>query len=161
VVPGLFLAGEYPGSANAEDRALKLLHFLDVSVTRYIDLTESGELHPYETELINLAGTKGMQVEHLRFPIEDLGIPTHTLMKSILDSIDQGIAEKKRTYLHCYGGIGRTGTVVGCFLVRQGVSGEQALENISNLRRSVSDWWVPSPETSEQRNFILDWKAWF
>lgn len=160
VVPNVFLAGEYPGSSDAEERERKLRRFLDASVTRYIDLTEAGELHPYESELRKLAEKQGKQVEYLRFPIQDLGIPSRASMRSILDSIDQDILQKNKVYVHCYGGIGRTGTVVGCFLVRQGMTGEQALETISNLRRSVSDWWVPSPETSEQRNFILDWKSW-
>ncbi len=160
VVPGLFLAGEYPGSEIAEECERKLLRFLDATITRYLDLTQSGELHAYEPQLIKLAKTKGIQVEHSRFPIEDLGIPSQTMMRNILDSIEQGNMAQKKTYVHCYGGIGRTGTVVGCFLVRQGMTGEQALETIANLRSSVSDWWVPSPETSEQRNFILDWRSW-
>ncbi len=158
VVPGLFLAGEYPGSEIPAECERKLLRFLDASITRFIDLTQPDELPAYEPQLIRLAETKSVHIEHMRFPIEDLGIPSQTLMRYILDSIEQGNTAKKRTYVHCYGGIGRTGTVVGCFLVHQGMTGEQALETIANLRSSVSDWWVPSPETSEQRNFILDWK---
>jgi protein tyrosine/serine phosphatase len=159
VVPGLLLAGEYPGSENTVECDRRLLRFLDASITRFIDLTEPGELHPYETRLIKLAGLKNIHIEYLRFPIEDMGIPSQVMMRNILDSIEQGHTAKKKTYVHCYGGIGRTGTVVGCFLMRQGLTGDQALETIANSRRSVSDWWVPSPETSEQRNFILDWKS--
>ena len=155
-----FVSGrEYPSSEIAAECERKLLRFLDASITRYIDLTQPDELHTYEPQLIKLAETKGIHVEHLRFPIEDLGIPSQTTMSNILDSIEQGNIAKKKTYVHCYGGIGRTGTVVGCFLVRQGMTVEQALETIANLRSSVSDWWGPSPETSEQRNFILNWKT--
>jgi hypothetical protein len=61
--------------------------------------------------------------------------------------------------LHCWGGIGRTGTTVGCFLVRHGLEGNEAL-------RQIAQWWqdVPksrihphSPETLEQANFVRDW----
>ena len=61
-------------------------------------------------------------------------------------------------YVHCYGGIGRTGTVVGCWLRRQGLPGQEALDLIERLRRDTPDGWKPSPETSEQRRFVLDWE---
>jgi protein-tyrosine phosphatase len=65
----------------------------------------------------------------------------------------------RKIYLHCWGGIGRTGTTVGCYLVRHGNTGEEAL-------RQVGEWWktVPksqihahSPETRAQADFILKW----
>ena len=36
-------------------------------------------------------------------------------MVAILDSLDTAIADEHTIYLHCWGGIGRTGTVVGCW----------------------------------------------
>jgi len=66
---------------------------------------------------------------------------------------------KKIVYVHCLGGIGRTGTVVGCYLVRHGLPGEEALEHLQNLRKETPDWWFQSPESSAQKNMILDWKV--
>jgi protein-tyrosine phosphatase len=74
--------------------------------------------------------------------------------------LDSSLEAGRRIYLHCWGGIGRTGLAVGCFLVRHGMSGEQALEQIA-------DWWqavtgrrsIPrSPETPEQVEFVLNWR---
>ena len=40
------------------------------------------------------------------------------------------LAGGRTVYLHCRGGIGRTGTVLGCYLVRQGQTAEEALASI-------------------------------
>ena len=61
-------------------------------------------------------------------------------------------------YLHCYGGKGRTGTVVGCFLVEQGFTGEEALEQIEALRGEKLMKDGPSPETDAQRAMVIDWR---
>jgi protein-tyrosine phosphatase len=83
-------------------------------------------------------------------------------MHEILDEIDAAIAAGHRVYVHCWGGIGRTGTVIGCHLVRSGAKGEEALEqlaqlfgNMSRLKRTMNP---RSPETAEQRSFVTGWK---
>jgi len=58
--------------------------------------------------------------------------------------------------VHCLGGLGRTGTVVGCFLVRHGLSGAQALETIQLLRRTTPNADSPSPEAEMQRWMVLN-----
>jgi protein tyrosine/serine phosphatase len=63
-------------------------------------------------------------------------------------------------YVHCVGGIGRTGTVVGCWLIRHGMQPEQAFRHLAQLyKTSGQSLYNPhSPETEEQARFILDWK---
>ena len=64
-------------------------------------------------------------------PIPDTGNPKPAQVESILDTIDTAIAAGRRVYVHCWGGIGRTGTIVGCYLVRHGLTGDQALAEIA------------------------------
>ena len=52
-----------------------------------------------------------------------MATPGVGVMKRILDDVDEAIAGGGLTYVHCWGGIGRTGTVVGCWLVRHGLEG--------------------------------------
>jgi protein-tyrosine phosphatase len=61
-------------------------------------------------------------------------------------------------YVHCFGGIGRTGTVVGCYLVRHGADAETALAEIARRRQGTPDGYRRSPETNEQRQFVLTWR---
>ena len=54
--------------------------------------------------------------------------------------------------------MGRTGTTIGCYLVRHGLSGEEALNKIDELRNNVAGNFRDSPETEEQKTFVLNWK---
>jgi hypothetical protein len=59
------------------------------------------------------------------------------------------------------GGIGRTGTTVGCYLVRHGRSGEQALEELARLYAGAaqSAFYPHSPEDPRQTAFVREWKG--
>jgi len=159
VLKGNLLAGEYPASESEPLSAQRLSGFLEAGVRSFLDLTSPGELLPYEGLLARLAADLGTSARHLQFPILDRGTPSPSLMTSILDTIDAELGAGRKVYVHCWGGVGRTGTVVGCYLVRHGATGREAL-------RQLSDWWqnVPksayhprSPETDEQVDYILSW----
>jgi hypothetical protein len=160
VEPNRFLAGEYPGSFNLETARRRMDKFLEAGITTFIDLTQSHELVPYEAVLKEQAQAYGLIVTNERISIRDYGTPPLETMTRILNTIDNALASGQRVYVHCWGGVGRTGTTVGCYLVRHGKTGEQALNQIA-------EWWqeVPkhvthphSPETDEQREFIRNWR---
>ncbi len=154
------LAGEYPGALYAPEITRKRLDsFLQAGFNTIIDLTCEGEAEDYRPMLREQASFLRMEVECLRFPIGDYGLPTQESMVAILDAIDEALGRKRKVYLHCYGGIGRTGTTVGCYLSRHGLTGAEAI-------RQLADWWqqVPksaryphSPETVQQEQFIRNW----
>ena len=60
-------------------------------------------------------------------------------MNAVLDMLDTALQAGQAVYLHCWAGIGRTGTVVGCYLVRHGLTGEQALARLVTLRAGLGD----------------------
>jgi predicted protein tyrosine phosphatase len=160
VVPQHFLAGEYPAHVQLTNAVQRLNAFLQMGFTTFINLTRDGELPPYEALLNEQALEYGLQVSHLRFPIRDFGVPTQDEMKHILNAIDAALERKSKIYLHCWGGVGRTGTTVGCYLVRHGHTGEEALKQLDEWWREVpkSAFHPASPETEAQREFILQWK---
>ena len=160
VKPGEFLAGEYPGHYDEYIARRRISAFLKAGFTDFIDLTRPAELEPYEPILKEFARTDNLDVTYTRISIQDRGLPSDETMTSILNTIDATLDKGRRIYVHCWGGVGRTGTVVGCYLVRHGLTGDQALSQLA-------DWWmeVPkhiyhlrSPETKEQIQFILNWK---
>jgi ADP-ribosylglycohydrolase len=80
-------------------------------------------------------------------------------MRDILDRIDQGMEQERNIYVHCYGGHGRTATVAGCWMVRHGLSGEEALRAIKKARQHDSYLaGQPSPQTAAQRAFVKGWQ---
>ena len=159
VVPGRLLAGEYPGEPDEEITRKRIDALIEAGFDTFIDLTKSNETWPYADILLNEAKIYEVEATHLRFPIGDFGLPIPQQMNSILDAIDQNLQEGRKIYLHCWGGIGRTGTTVGCYLVRKGKTGEEALGQLSGWWRGVpkSRYHLHSPETLEQMEFIRTW----
>lgn len=160
VRPGLFAAGEYPGALDPSQAAAKLKVLLRAGINHFIDLTGPGELCPYRNIADRKARPLGVRVGYERFPIADEGVPrSPEWMVLILDAIDAALNDGKTVYVHCWGGVGRTGTVVGCWLVRHGESGAAALEQIAKWWRGVEKVCrIPtSPETRGQVEYVLSW----
>lgn len=143
-----------------EEAATKLKTLLDAGVNHFIDLTQPGELISYAEFVEQEAHHLGLSAGYERHPIDDMGVPCRPeRMADILDAIDAALSDGKTIYVHCWGGVGRTGTVVGCWLVRHGDTGEAALDQIAEWWRRVEKAWrMPkSPETSDQREYVRDW----
>ena len=91
-------------------------------------------------------------VVHERHPIRDLSVPRSPQdMASILDALDEALEGGRNVYVHCWGGVGRTGTVVGCWLVRHGLTGDQALAQIAGWWRGVEKSWYHPPIAADTR----------
>jgi hypothetical protein len=159
VRPGRFLAGEHPGAAYIGRARERFDRMLESGINTFIDLTLPNELPPYLPILLEEASRLGFEVQHRRFPILDHNIPPRGIMTAILDSIDSALAEERKVYVHCWGGIGRTGTTVGCYLVRHGLTGEQALSQLAQWWKNVpkSAYFIRSPETDRQVAYVLHW----
>jgi len=141
---------------------MKLSGLLQAGIRTVINLTEAGEagfyglpLAAYNSDMRALAGEEGPHLQLLRHPIHDMDIPTPSQMSAILDAIDTSLADGRPVYVHCWGGYGRTGTVVGCWLARHGkASGNAVLEEIARLRTGMRG---DSPQTREQCHMVCTW----
>jgi hypothetical protein len=145
VVPGRLLAGSHP--------AAHVDALLDAGIGSFVDLTQAAQpLAPYAGALAPRARWQG-------FPIVDYSVPGAALMRGIVRAIDADLAAGLSVYVHCHAGVGRTGTAIGCWLVEQGLSGDEALALIAAKRRVVARiaWSPLSPETAAQREFVRRW----
>lgn len=152
LIPGRLLAGEYPGTRIEAETRQQLGRVLGVGVDFFLDLTEEGErtLVPYSRLLPS-------GVLHRRMAVPDLTAPSREEMMEILDTLDAALRAGRVVFVHCRGGIGRTATVVGCYLVRHGVPGDQVLGRIAELRIGVLEEAASVPETAEQRRMVVTW----
>lgn len=162
VTPGRLLAGEYPGAWLAAEARERLSRYLDVGITFFLDLTDPADgLEPYTRLLESEAAARGIVVAHRRMAIRDMDTPTTGHMTDILKTLDEALANGHNVYVHCWGGIGRTGTVVGCYLAQQGQTGQQALSHLAHLWRGVakSRTFPRSPQTEAQVEFVRRWNG--
>lgn len=159
VIPHRLLAGEYPGGFDRARVRQRMDACLDARLDTFINLTQPDELPPYRPVLLEEAEAYSLAVETIHLPIRDFGLPTRDEMLIILNHVDSALEKGHNIYLHCWGGIGRTGTTVGCYLVRHGMTGDEALAQLAQ-------WWQNdprrayyprTPETDEQVQFVRDW----
>lgn len=153
VLPGMLLAGEHPAGPNADATQQRLSTLLAAGVECFLDLTHPSEIDPYDQAL-------PFQVEYLRKPIRDHGLPEkREHMMEILDCLHDTLRTGRPAYVHCRAGIGRTGTVIGCLLVERGLTGEQALDELARLWQQCqrSKFWPSVPETEAQTDYVRRW----
>jgi hypothetical protein len=162
VVPELLLAGAYPGDTDPVDHRRKVQTLVTAGIRVFVNLTEEDEanfmgrsLMPYQ----DLACQLCPEVVCIRHPIRDLSVPTEAEMRAILDDIDVPMKNGKPVYVHCLGGVGRTGTVIGCWLLRHGFAEpSNVLDVLMQLRQQDKERRNRmAPETAAQQRFVKAW----
>lgn len=157
VIDRTFLAGGYPYNPGIEDAEDFLRRLLANGINAFVDLTEEDELTHYQPVLQRITSRP---VNYRRFEVRDYSVPEFVQLKEIISHIDRLLEQGSHVYLHCRGGIGRTGTVVGCWLCSHGMSGNEALEHLGGLfSHSNASRYTRSPETEEQRQLVLNYSA--
>ena len=141
----------------------QIVNLCEAGITLVINLMEDSETElyqrifdSYEPLLKALAGEKGNSIRVERFAIKDRSIPTVELMEKIQRAINEEIARGGVVYVHCMGGIGRTGTVIGCYLKDHGEP--NPLGKLRALTQSEKEHFWPTPQTEEQSRFVSNWR---
>jgi len=157
------LACEYPYSPHVPKS--KLDNLLTAGIRTFIDLTEPNELIPYSTglkqraEMLGLPPSEVDAIEYHRFAIPDRCTPaSHRLVSEVCAVLEDCESRGRKAAIHCRGGVGRTGTIVGCWLVQSGLAknGMEALAFIEKEWRQVekSRRFPKSPETGGQEEYV-------
>lgn len=172
--PGFLLAGEVPCSPSGSETIAKLRSLQSVGISTFIsllsdeDMTFNGSqkteiissFPDYQPVLKEIAVEDEPPMVCYRFPIIDRKIPTIDLMEQILNTIDGELEQNRPVYFHCFAGIGRTGTVAGCWLKRHHRQPDDmdSLNYLHEIRMEQGlSIYGRSPETEEQREFVLNW----
>ncbi len=129
LVPGKLAGCPMPGAMLPLEHDLALLR--NVGVTVLINMTE----RPMTQAAIPAAG-----IRTLHMGVEDRNAPPLMWMKMLLVRIERLINQGEVVAVHCLAGLGRTGTVLGSWLVREGLTAEEALRRL----RAIEPGFVQS-----------------
>lgn len=98
---------------------------------------------------------KGRGIDSIRFPIRDGDAPRDlAATAALVDRIDALLGEGRRVGLHCLAGLGRTGTIAACLLIRRGATFHEAVRTVRQARspRAI--------ETATQEAFVASFAEW-
>ncbi len=157
VIPGRFAAGAYP---NPDPRNDKVGQLLDAGINLFVNLTQDypgGTDHKMNRYDIRAAERHATVV---RRDIADNDVTSEDEMIATLDVIDHHLRDGCNVYVHCWGGSGRTGTVVGCWLRRHGYAGSGEVIELLRRLRAEGDrkgGHKPTPQTGPQHRMVLEW----
>ena len=119
LVPGRLAGTPWPGVVHGMDADLKALN--RCGVTMLITLTEKD--FPQDALARN-----GLKNFHL--PVYDHEPPTVAQMQMLLARMSVALRRGEVLAVHCLAGLGRTGTVLAAWLVREGLTAEEALRRV-------------------------------
>jgi protein-tyrosine phosphatase len=155
-----WLAGHWPGKLAMAPRPRggdwlrdEIANWKRAGVTAVLSLLTSAEeqelaLDNEETEV------KRQGMQFMSLPIADRHVPSsETKFLSALEKVERHLQSGKHVLVHCRQGIGRSGLVAACLLVRKGLSPDAAVQEVSAARGA------PIPETPEQRDWIDHYPA--
>ncbi len=126
----------YPESEDA----FTLLH--RIGIRAVLNLSEAP--HPYE------APQKiGMLTRHI--PVADFTAPTLDQAKQAVVMISSCLDRSMPVAVHCVAGLGRTGTILACYLVSQKVPADRSIT-------TIREWRPGSIEVQEQEAVVYEYE---
>jgi ADP-ribosylglycohydrolase len=154
VTPGEVLAGEFPGHSDPALAGQKVNLLVDAGVRTFVDLTTPDDpLRPYDGAVEEAAANRRLDLRHRRFPIRDFGVLDDAGYDRVVELVRR---ERRRgaVYVHCWGGVGRTGSVVGCLLAADGHDYPTIIARLAQLRAGTRKADRECPESPAQREVI-------
>ena len=141
IVPGKLAGCPAPGVVSPLDYDLGLL--AKTGITKLITLTETD---------LNQSALRKHNLSNLHLPIFDREAPsvgqTHMLLVRMQKAIDAG----EVLAVHCKAGLGRTGTILAAWLIREGgLSADDAINRIRNIEPGYI-------QSVEQEEFLQEYE---
>ena len=152
VEPGIW-AGSHIGTASHE-QTVSLIGWLQMQgIQCIIDVSSPDDHLPaYDTLLAQHAPG----IVCFNYPIRDGFVPSAALMVAILDTVAAYRTQDKNIYIHCWGGVGRTGMVVACWYMRRGMNATGGVRLLNEIRQ-IAGLKRTSPDFHAQIEFVNHW----
>ena len=136
------IEGEIAGMAKPATTISDFEVLKDRDIGAIVSLTES----PLNKGLIE---EFGFESKHI--PVKDFETPSLEQIEAFLGFAKNVRANDKKLVVHCDAGVGRTGTMLACYLVSKGYNAEKAIELVREKRPG-------SIETSEQEKIVFKYE---
>lgn len=139
VIQGKLAAMGHPGPARDLPKALEELRAKGIGAV--VSLDEQGLPK-------HVLAEHGFA--HRHFPIEDFCAPTIEQAREFVRFVDDQLARGRGVVAHCWAGIGRSGTMLACYLIHKGASADEAMRKVKR---------VGGIESRQQEEFLVEFEA--
>lgn len=129
-----------------------------VGIWMVVSLVGFGEFYPDTEENELLQWEINERFSWYGFALPNGFAPRKETMQVMLGWIDVGLSLKRKVFVHCLSGRGRSGTVAGCWLARHGIASGQGVIDYLAERRQAAGLSLPCPETDAQRRLVSSWR---
>lgn len=127
VIPGLLAGSARPGSTDHLSVDLQEMAASGIGVL--VTLTESS----FSPAIVREAG-----LDYYHLPVVDYSPPSEKQFAEFVRIVEKqkegNTAKKGAVLVHCAAGIGRTGSMIAAYLISQGYSAEQAIQEVRRKR---------------------------
>eukprot|EP01120_Amphizonella_sp_Union-15-10_P017702 TRINITY_DN9915_c0_g1_i1.p1 TRINITY_DN9915_c0_g1~~TRINITY_DN9915_c0_g1_i1.p1 ORF type:complete len:225 (+),score=40.88 TRINITY_DN9915_c0_g1_i1:52-675(+) len=156
VIYGRVIAGAYPGDLVPKVALSKVENIIKAGVTVFVCLQLQNELFrfsPYQDLVAKLQETSEVKekIKILYFPIPDSHVAPEEETVQFIEKLVELLKSGENLYIHCWGGHGRTGTIIACLLGRlYDLSEDLALALTSKYHQKRVKPKSRSPQTNSQ-----------
>lgn len=105
-------------------------------------------------ETLNKALIKEYNIEYFHLPIKDFTPPEIEQIIQFITFVDKCIKNNKPVLVHCWAGIGRTGTMLAAYFISKGYTADKAIRHVRNVR-------FGSIETREQEERLYEFEIYW
>ncbi len=132
--------GSFGGSLRADLEDLR-----EEGVTALVSLSE---------QELDRRAVRDAGLDYLHLPVEDFTAPSLKQIRRFVEFSRRHLDEEKdgAVTVHCRMGIGRTGTMLACYLVSTGLTADEAIRTVRRLRPG-------SIETGDQERAVKGYQA--
>jgi protein-tyrosine phosphatase len=138
-IEGIIFLGRAPG--HGSDRHEDFREIKQAGVSKIYSLQEEQELLYLSNGTENIENRReslsALGIEMVHSPVRDFGVPAIEQAEELTKMILSDVTEGKNVLIHCMGGLGRTGTIVACVLVRTGISPDNAVAKVRSVRHGT------------------------
>lgn len=142
VVPKKLAGMSLPGRVALLEEDLAEAH--GYGIRAIATLTED----PLDDRIVSKSG-----IENRHWPVVDFDVPTLDQAADFCRWVDEQLAASRPVAVHCFAGLGRTGTMIACWLVREKGS---TTEGVLRAIRRIEPGFV---QTAQQEAFVAVWES--